>query len=106
MNYAYNILVTLLATRAADSVVANSLGLTLNKKKVAMHLFREATEIVVMDWCDEYDYDKDAQWLALIASVEAGSTDGEDLVSAIISQMDFMGTLSKVERLVTGRLVA
>lgn len=92
MNYAYNILVTLLATRAA-----NSLGLTLGKKKVD-RLVREATEIVVMDWC-EFDYDKDAQWLELIASVEAGSDDGEDLVSAIISQMDFMGTLSKVERL-------
>ena len=92
MNYAYNILVTLLATRAA-----NSLGLTLGKKKVD-RLVREATEIVVMDWC-EFDYDKDAQWLELIASVEAGSDDGEDLVSAIISQMDFMGTLVQVERL-------
>ena len=93
MNYAYNILVTLLATRAA-----NSLGLTLGKKKVD-RLVREATEIVVMDWC-EFDYDKDAQWLELIASVEAGSDDGEDLVSAIISQMNFMGTLVQVERLV------
>jgi hypothetical protein len=92
MNYAYNILVTLLATRAA-----NSLGLTLGKKKVD-RLVREATEIVVMDWC-EFDYDKDAQWLELIASVEAGSDDGEDLVSAIISQMNFMGTLVQVERL-------
>ena len=92
MNYAYNILVTLLATRAA-----NSLGLTLGKKKVD-RLVREATEIVVMDWC-EFDYDKDAEWLELIASVEAGSDDGEDLVSAIISQMDFMGTLVQVERL-------
>jgi hypothetical protein len=51
-----------------------------------------------MDWC-EFDYDKDAQWLELIASVEAGSDDGEDLVSAIISQMNFMGTLVQVERL-------
>jgi len=92
MNYAYNILVTLLATRAA-----NSLGLTLGKKKVD-RLVREATEIVVMDWC-EFDYDKDAEWLELIASVEAGSDDGEDLVSAIISQMNFMGTLVQVERL-------
>ena len=92
MNYAYNILVTLLATRAA-----NSLGLTLGKKKVD-RLVREATEIVVMDWC-EFDYDKDAQWLELIASVEAGSDDGKDLVSAIISQMNFMGTLVQVERL-------
>lgn len=92
MNYAYNILVTLLATRAA-----NSLGLTLGKKKVD-RLVREAAEIVVMDWC-EFDYDKDAQWLELIASVEAGSDDGEDLVSAIISQMNFMGTLVQVERL-------
>jgi len=92
MNYAYNILVTLLATRAA-----NSLGLTLGKKKVD-RLVREATEIVVMDWC-EFDYDKDAQWLELIASVEAGSDDGEDLVSAIISQMNFMGTLDQVKRL-------
>lgn len=92
MNYAYNILVTLLATRAA-----NSLGLTLGKKKVD-RLVREATEMVVMDWC-EFDYDKDAQWLELIASVEAGSDDGEDLVSAIISQMNFMGTLVQVERL-------
>jgi hypothetical protein len=92
MNYAYNILVTLLATRAA-----NSLGLTLGKKKVD-RLVREATEIVVMDWC-EFDYDKDAQWLELIARVEAGSDDGEDLVSAIISQMNFMGTLDQVERL-------
>jgi len=92
MNYAYNILVTLLATRAA-----NSLGLTLGKKKVD-RLVREATEIVVMDWC-EFDYDKDAQWLELIASVEAGSDDGEDLVSAIIGQMNFMGTLVQVERL-------
>ena len=92
MNYAYNILVTLLATRAA-----NSLGLTLGKKKVD-RLVREATEILVMDWC-EFDYDKDAQWLELIASVEAGSDDGEDLVSAIISQMNFMGTLVQVERL-------
>ena len=92
MNYAYNILVTLLATRAA-----NSLGLTLGKKKVD-RLVREATEIVVMDWC-EFDYDKDAQWLELIASVEAGSDDGENLVSAIISQMNFMGTLVQVERL-------
>ena len=92
MNYAYNILVTLLATRAA-----NSLGLTLGKKKVD-RLVREATEIVVMDWC-EFDYDKDAEWLDLIASVEAGSDDGEDLVSAIISQMNFMGTLVQVERL-------
>jgi len=92
MNYAYNILVTLLATRAA-----NSLGLTLGKKKVD-RLVREATEIVVMDWC-EFDYDKDAQWLELIASVEAGSDVGEDLVSAIISQMNFMGTLVQVERL-------
>jgi len=92
MNYAYNILVTLLATRAA-----NSLGLTLGMKKVD-RLVREATEIVVMDWC-EFDYDKDAQWLELIASVEAGSDDGKDLVSAIISQMNFMGTLVQVERL-------
>ena len=92
MNYAYNILVTLLATRAA-----NSLGLTLGKKKVD-RLVREATEIVVMDWC-EFDYDKDAQWLELIASVEAGSDDGKNLVSAIISQMNFMGTLVQVERL-------
>jgi hypothetical protein len=92
MNYAYNILVTLLATRAA-----NSLGLTLGKKKVD-RLVREATEIVVMDWC-EFDYDKDTQWLELIARVEAGSDDGENLVSAIISQMNFMGTLDQVERL-------
>jgi hypothetical protein len=92
MNYAFNILVTLLATRAA-----NSLGLTLGKKKVDC-LVREATEMVVMDWC-EFDYDKDAQWLELIASVEAGSDDGEDLVSAIISQMNFMGTLVQVQRL-------
>jgi len=92
MNYAYNILVTILA-----SCAANSLGLSLGKKKVD-RLVREATEIVVMDWC-EFDYDKDAQWLELIASVEAGSDDGKDLVSAIISQMNFMGTLVQVERL-------
>jgi len=83
MNYAYNILITLLATRAANS---------LGKKKVD-RLVHEATYIVVMDWC-EFDYDKDAQWLELIASVEAGSDVGEDLVSAIISQMNFMGTLA------------
>ena len=48
-----------------------------------------------MDWC-EYDYDKDAEWLDLIASVEAGSTYGEDMVEAVESQMNFMGTLGAV----------
>ena len=85
----YNNLVTILATRTADS-----LGVSLSDKLVA-ELIREATEIVVMDWC-EYDYDKDAEWLDLIASVEAGSSYGEDLVEAIESQMNFMGTLRAV----------
>ena len=60
----YNNLVTLLAACTADA-----LGVTLGTKLVDK-LIREATEIVVMDWC-EFDYDKDAEWLDLIASVEA-----------------------------------
>ena len=90
MTNGYNNLVTLLAARTADA-----LGVTLGTKLVDK-LIREATEIVVMDWC-EFDYDKDDdRWLDLIASVEAGSTYGEDLVEAVESQMNFMGTLGAV----------
>jgi ketopantoate reductase len=89
MTNGYNNLVTLLAARTADA-----LGVTLGTKLVDK-LIREATEIVVMDWC-EFDYDKDAEWLDLIASVEAGSSYGEDLVEAVESQMNFMGTLGAV----------
>ena len=85
----YNVLVTNLVNRTADS-----LGVSLSNELVDK-LIREATEIVVMDWC-EFDYDKDAEWLDLIASVEAGSTYGEDLVEAVQSQMNFMGTLPAV----------
>ena len=89
MTNGYNNLVTLLAARTADAQ-----GVTLGTKLVDK-LIREATEIVVMDWC-EYDYDKDAEWLELNASVDAGSTYGEDLVEAVESQMNFMGTLCVV----------
>ena len=88
----YNNLVTILATRTADS-----LGVSLSDKLVA-ELIREATEIVVMDWCENFDYDKDVQWLDLIAEVESGSSYGEDLVEAVESQMNFMGTLDTVQK--------
>ena len=98
----YNVLVTNLVNRTADS-----LGVSLSNELVDK-LIREATEIVVMDWC-EYDYDKDAEWLELNAEVDAdswgaskscagswGVTVGQDMVEAIESQMNFMGTLGAV----------
>jgi len=88
----YHQLVNILVTRVADS-----LGAPLSNKQVNK-LIREATELVVYDWCD-FDYDKDREWLELIADIKAGSKHGKDLVDAVESQMNFMGTLDKVEQI-------
>jgi hypothetical protein len=80
--------------------VADSLNASLSNKRVDT-LIREATEVVVYDWC-EFDYDKDTEWLELIADIKAGSKHGQDLVDAVESQMNFMGTLDKVDEISRG----
>jgi hypothetical protein len=80
--------------------VADSLNASLSNKRVDT-LIREATELVVHDWC-EFDYDKDTEWLELIADIKAGSKHGQDLVDAVESQMNFMGTLDKVDEISRG----